>query len=330
MELGQGLRFVLRVLQYFTSRKRFSRARCRFLLPVLAVLGILHVTWMCLAVNRGIVAVGDPDGLRRLFWSGNQHDSEVPAAVHPNSAQDASSSIRGKKCKQGICGPENPPSLSDRKINITGMTAKGINENKMNPKEVINGRWPQMDPRTQRYPAWCSGRTGVKSNSDRPAGRHDTTGPKYFLTAVLLVRIYAYDLAKLTTREMMQWLQYLSYAGVEHVYVYDAYLFRNESQKEQLKCFIENGYVTYVDWSHRARPKYTIAGTQVSAYQNCINQFGNEYAWQTAIDIDEYPFCPNDRESGFLVRAVQEIARSKPSVGEISMQNYLYLGKPAE
>ena len=114
----------------------------------------------------------------------------------------------------------------------------------------------------------------------------------YFLSAVLVVRIYAYDPARLTTRDMIQWLQYLSYAGIEHVFVYDAYLFKNESQREPLRCFIEGGFVTYVDWSHKARPRHTVAGTQVTAYQDCLNKYSHRSAWQTAIDIDEYPVRP--------------------------------------
>lgn len=151
-------------------------------------------------------------------------------------------------------------------------------------------------------------------------------GP-YFLTAVLLVRIYYEDLAGLSSREMFQWLHYLKYAGIEHLYVYDAYILRNESQSHALAPYIQEGFVTYVDWSHRANP-YSIDGTQLSSYQDCITRWGSESVWQTAIDIDEYPFCLTDQKPGFMTRYVKNFSALHPEVSEITMQNYLFLGKP--
>lgn len=150
--------------------------------------------------------------------------------------------------------------------------------------------------------------------------------PPYFLTAVLLVRIYEKDKAKLTSKELKMWLQYLRYAGVEHVYVYDAWVNQEESQLSVLNAFIEDGYVTYTDW-HIHNP-YSISGTQVASYQDCINNYSDESQWQAAIDIDEYPFSPKDTSAGFLYRYIKDFSDYHPQISEITMQNYLYLGKP--
>ena len=163
--------------------------------------------------------------------------------------------------------------------------------------------------------SWCH----LKENSSKP----------FFLTAVLLVRIYYTDLAKLTTREMRQWLYYLRYAGFEHVYIYDAYVLKNESQALALKSLIDEGFVTYVDWSHRAYP-YSIDGTQHAAYQDCIERFGHETMWQSAIDIDEYPFSPTDQQPLFVQRAVKQFSKTVPRASELTMQNFLFLGKPLD
>ena len=163
--------------------------------------------------------------------------------------------------------------------------------------------------------SWCH----LKENSSKP----------FFLTAVLLVRIYYKDLAKLTTREMKQWLYYLRYAGFEHVYIYDAYVLKNESQALALKSLIDEGFVTYVDWSHRAYP-YSIGGTQHAAYQDCIERFGHETVWQSAIDIDEYPFSPTDQQPFFVQRAVKQFSKKVPRASELTMQNFLFLGKPLD
>ena len=148
----------------------------------------------------------------------------------------------------------------------------------------------------------------------------------YFLTAVILLRIYKDDKANLTTRELKQWLEYMRYIGVEHVYLYDAFVTEDEAQMNEVKLFLQDNYVTYVDW-HVHNP-YTISGTQVSAYQHCIDHFGQENTWQAAIDIDEYPFSPVDTRPGFLSRFIKRFSEKNPAASEICMQNFLFLGKP--
>ncbi|KAL9981103.1 hypothetical protein ACROYT_G009764 [Oculina patagonica] len=132
-------------------------------------------------------------------------------------------------------------------INITKSTLPVVNATQQTfvsrtttaKQEKINS---SNTTRSDSCRCWCR----IKAeNSSKP----------YFLTAVLLVRIYVSDLAQLTTREMRQWLYYLRYAGFEHVYVYDAFVStKNESQVRALKPLIDEGFVTYVDWSHRAFP----------------------------------------------------------------------------
>lgn len=191
-----------------------------------------------------------------------------------------------------------------RQTTVSRTTVKQANYNSSDKSLIDNCR------------SWCRGRA---ENSSKP----------YFLTAVLLVRIYVKDLAQLTTRELRQWLYYLRYAGFEHVYVYDAFVFKEESQAQALKLLIDEGFVTYVDWSHRAFP-YSISGTQHSAYQDCINRFGHETLWQAAIDMDEYPFSPTDQQPKFVQRQVAGFSKAMPTASELTMQNFLFLGKPLD
>ena len=155
--------------------------------------------------------------------------------------------------------------------------------------------------------------------------RSSTKSP-YFLTAVLHVRIYEHDKAKLTTAEMNQWLLYLSYSGVEHVYVYDGFYTEDECQRDALQPFIQDNYITYIDW-HDYNP-YELMKTKIPAYQHCLDNYKTEHLWQTAIDIDEYPFSPVDTKPGFLARFVERMSGANPSVSHIAMQNLLFLGLP--
>ena len=203
---------------------------------------------------------------------------------------------------------DSPPSEDTRQINT------------VTPRQIVkttDGKEETATITTKKIncQSWCH----LKENSSKP----------FFLTAVLLVRIYYKDLAKLTTREMKQWLYYLRYAGFEHVYIYDAYVLKNESQALALKSLIDEGFVTYVDWSHRAYP-YSIGGTQHAAYQDCIERFGHETVWQSAIDIDEYPFSPTDQQPFFVQRAVKQFSKKVPRASELTMQNFLFLGKPLD
>ena len=159
--------------------------------------------------------------------------------------------------------------------------------------------------------------------------RKSPTNGTYFLSAVLLARIYSSDLAKLSTRELLQWLYYLSYAGFEHVYVYDAYVYKNESQKNALEFLIKQGFVTYIDWSHKAYP-YSVSGTQERAYQHCLGKWGNLSTWQSSIDIDEYPFSPQDTKPNFMQRFIAKFSNERPDISQITMQNFLFLGKPSD
>jgi hypothetical protein len=148
----------------------------------------------------------------------------------------------------------------------------------------------------------------------------------YFLTVVVNTRIYESDKAKLTTKELRSWLMYLRYIGVEHVYLYDAWLYQNESQLSSLQMFLDEGYITYRDW-HTHNP-YNTQTTSVAAYQDCADNYKNETSWQISIDIDEYPFSPADRTPGFLYRFVKRFSESNPRASEITMENFLFLGKP--
>ena len=204
-----------------------------------------------------------------------------------------------------------PGQAQSRLKSIVSASARRKNKVKQTTLKMDDYQNANLE-RIQQCLSWCN-----KENTDG----------HYFLSAVLLVRIYSSDLAKLSTRELMQWLYYLKYAGFEHVYVYDAYVFNNESQKNALEFLIKEGFVTYVDWSHNAYP-YSVTGTQESAYQHCLDNWSNQSTWQASIDIDEYPFCPQDTKPYFLQRFIANFSRQRPDVSQITMQNFLFLGKP--
>ena len=57
--------------------------------------------------------------------------------------------------------------------------------------------------------------------------------------------------------------------------------------------------------------------------QHIIDTYLHQHTWQIAIDMDEYPFSPNDTRENFLVGYLQNIP---DEISEVSMANYLMLG----
>jgi hypothetical protein len=140
------------------------------------------------------------------------------------------------------------------------------------------------------------------------------------LHAVILVRIYKDDPPGWSRYELSQWIQYMTYAGVSTIYLYDAHI----SEAESLRGFAAKwDTVVYHDWGIFNHP-YSIAGTQVRAYQHAIDTYGHLSDWQLAFDVDEYPFSPIDLQRGFLVRQVAKLAGT---ASELSLKNYVFLGK---
>lgn len=140
--------------------------------------------------------------------------------------------------------------------------------------------------------------------------------------AVLCARIYAADPPKWSRHELEQWVQYMRYAGVSHVYLYDT---RHTDAESLAAWAAKHGTsITYVDWLDHSIP-WSVADTQNAAYQHALDTYGKASDWVVAFDLDEYPFAPNDLEPGFLQRAV---AAYSDRVTEISLQNYVFLGAP--
>lgn len=70
----------------------------------------------------------------------------------------------------------------------------------------------------------------IQNHKESGSLRHlNRSKPPFYLTAVILVRIYDNDKAKWTKVELRQWIDYMLYAGVERIYLYDHFKVKNES-----------------------------------------------------------------------------------------------------
>ena len=138
------------------------------------------------------------------------------------------------------------------------------------------------------------------------------------IAAICLLRIYAGDKPELTTLEVEQWIRYMHYAGVDEVYVYDAYEHAEESIRDWHRQINLPG-VTYIDW-HDHVP-YSIRRTHVAAYQHAIERAN--CTWHIAMDIDEYPIVLDDLEPNFLHRLMDGLTET-----EYTFANFVFSGDP--
>ncbi len=153
-------------------------------------------------------------------------------------------------------------------------------------------------------------------NLKKPKG----TNVKYFLVQVLCVRIYAHDKAKWTVRELKQWIHYMFYAGVEHIFLCDHYENENEVLQKHLHNYTDKNLITYIPFP---TTKMTL-GHQAQCYNSIVSKHKHDIEWQMSLDMDEFPYVENDTKEGFLIRYI----KSLPSdVVEVLMPNYLMLGQ---
>jgi hypothetical protein len=83
-----------------------------------------------------------------------------------------------------------------------------------------------------------------------------------------------------------EWIEYHKILGVDHIYAYNN--FSTDNFMDVLKPYIEEGYVTLLDWPHELG--------QISAYEDCFRMFRSENYWLCFLDLDEF-ICPYEATS---------------------------------
>lgn len=145
---------------------------------------------------------------------------------------------------------------------------------------------------------------------------------QFYLTHLLMVRVYQSDLAKWTYRELKQWMHYMFLIGIEHIYLCEHMHPGDADMRAQLRQYIDLGLVSYSEvWTSHAMT------AQVECYQKWVRIEGSNSKWMTSVDMDEHPYHLQDKEEGFLQRYLKDIEAKRPEISELSMQNYLMLGQ---
>ena len=170
-----------------------------------------------------------------------------------------------------------------------------------------------------------SGTTNSSKNYFDTIKRNYVGSKTFYLTEIIMVRIYRNDLAKWTIKELKQWMHFLFYAGVEHVYLCDHFVYQNESLKSALSKYIAKGLLTYIEWPWNAsKNDGNIMRHQKNCYSHVIRKYGMDSVWQMSIDMDEFPVSLKDTKRLFLARFLKQ---TLANVSQILMPNFLMLGQ---
>ena len=127
---------------------------------------------------------------------------------------------------------------------------------------------------------------------------------KYYLTACLITRIYKDDKSRWTLRELKQWIHYVMWSGVQHIYLCDHNQMDSERLDKPLAKYIKYKLVTYYNTFNRVRP---VVKAHVDCWNHVINKHGRDSVWQLGFDMDEYPFVHDDVNEGFLKRYLLKV-----------------------
>ena len=152
--------------------------------------------------------------------------------------------------------------------------------------------------------------------------QHDVTTTRGIeLSAVVMFRVdFKNDLLKFSRDEVKQWMSYMSYAGVQHFYIYD-------NCRLDYECQIWLQVDPRVTYRRHHVLQYQEA--QISAY---IHHFNNNQKrekkkssqYEIILDIDEYPFMPKDTKEGFLLRFARHALQNED---QTLLQTIFFVGK---
>lgn len=190
---------------------------------------------------------------------------------------------------------------------------------------------PQPSPHLLKQLPWLQfaekGHGAFTNLCSNPGSRGD---PNHFLTALIFNRVFSSDLFRIGPYECKQWIEYMLYAGVDHIYWYDAAHSNAETLEVYLLPYMHAGLLTYFRF-HSLFPDSLSEGfhfEQDNSYRHFLANFAQSTKWVVQIDVDEYPFSSVDSNSCFLNRLVQEYEARSPNVTQILLQCMVFAGNP--
>lgn len=111
---------------------------------------------------------------------------------------------------------------------------------------------------------------------------------------------------------LKEWLEHHQNLGVEHIYLYN--IGSNDPFYFVLLPYINEGFVTLVNWPGQLEKEEKITSMRISAYENAINFIARkETKWLLILDVNEFLMCPKESINELLLHYDDFSALSLPT-----------------
>jgi hypothetical protein len=150
------------------------------------------------------------------------------------------------------------------------------------------------------------------------SSRSFDTMPEIYACAMF--RIWPGDEFSMSYLDLLDWLGYVRWSGVKHIFLYDNCHVDSECQTNASAL----PYVTYIKWQSAH-----YASAQTSAIEHCLSnvRLTAPDAWALLCDIDEYPFSLKDKVANHLQRRILGFPNE---TSQILMRSMFFGGRGTE
>lgn len=88
-------------------------------------------------------------------------------------------------------------------------------------------------------------------------------------------------IGRLENQYAVEYVDYYKSIGFDKIFIYDNNHDGEEHFEDVLQSYIDEGFVTVIDYRNKE-------AAQLSAYNDCYSKYGNEYDWIAFFDFDEF------------------------------------------
>ena len=96
-------------------------------------------------------------------------------------------------------------------------------------------------------------------------------------------------IGRLENQYAVEYVEYYKSIGFDKIFIYDNNHDVEEHFEDVLQSYIDDGFVTVIDYRNKE-------AAQLSAYNDCYSKYGNEYDWIAFFDFDEFLTLVKDKD----------------------------------
>lgn len=96
-------------------------------------------------------------------------------------------------------------------------------------------------------------------------------------------------IGRLENQYAVEYVDYYKSIGFDKIFIYDNNHDGEEHFEDVLQPYIDDGFVTVIDYRNKE-------AAQLSAYNDCYSKYGNEYDWIAFFDFDEFLTLVKDKD----------------------------------